>query len=120
MKRTAILLVIASFFLSLSVNASSEIRVFVNGNRVELEQSPVLVDNRVLVPARGVFEAMGFDVDWNENTQTIFISNRVDENTQHIFQAHPDEVIIEVGSGQLISFSRGFRTSVDLDVPAQI
>ena len=108
MKKTTILLVIASFFLSLSVNASSEIRVFVNGNRVELEQSPVIIDNRVLVPARGVFEAMDFYVDWNENTQTVLISNRI------------DEVIIDVRNGQVISIRNGIMAPLDVDVPAQI
>lgn len=39
--------------------------VFVNGEHVEFpDRRPVIVDNRTLVPLRGVFEAMGATVDW--------------------------------------------------------
>ena len=33
------------------------------------DQQPVIVDGRTLVPVRGVFEFMGFDVDWNPTSR---------------------------------------------------
>ena len=34
------------------------------------DQQPVIVDGRTLVPVRGVFEGLGFEVDWDDATQT--------------------------------------------------
>jgi len=48
------------------------IRVIVNGTRVAFpDQQPITVHNRVLVPLRGVLEAMGATVDWNPANQTV-------------------------------------------------
>jgi len=42
------------------------ITVTVNGQLVNFEgQAPIMVENRVLVPVRGVFELMGFTVSWD-------------------------------------------------------
>ena len=45
--------------------------VEVDGVEVDfIDQGPVMVDNRVLVPVRGAFDAMGFDEpDWNRSTR---------------------------------------------------
>lgn len=45
--------------------------VEVDGVEVEfVDQGPVMVDNRVLVPVRGAFDAMGFDEpEWNRSTR---------------------------------------------------
>ena len=39
------------------------------------DQAPTIVDGRTLVPVRGVFEALGFEVDWDPNTNTAIITN---------------------------------------------
>ena len=42
-----------------------------DGQQIEFEdQQPIIVDGRTLVPVRGVFEAMGFEVEW-ENGYTV-------------------------------------------------
>lgn len=49
--------------------------MYVNGEPIKLDQAPV-VDNkswRTLIPIRGPFEALGFDVKWYEDTQRILI-----------------------------------------------
>lgn len=63
---------------SASVSASagpmvgSRIHVIVNGQRVRFpDQQPVMIRNRVLVPLRGVFEALGARVDWNPSDETV-------------------------------------------------
>ena len=46
----------------------SNVTVRINGNAVNFpDQQPVIVDDRVLVPLRGVFEALGFNVNWDPN-----------------------------------------------------
>ncbi|HET6382457.1 MAG TPA: stalk domain-containing protein [Armatimonadota bacterium] len=58
------------------------IRVVVNGMRVRFpDQQPITVNNRVLVPLRGVLEAMGARVQWNPANQTVIArraGNRVE------------------------------------------
>ena len=52
---------------------TNNIIVTINGTAVDFaDQQPALVDGRTLVPVRGVFEQLGFEVDWdNENRQAI-------------------------------------------------
>jgi uncharacterized protein YkwD len=38
-------------------------------------QQPVIVDGRTLVPVRGVFEAMGFEVRWDGERQAVSMDN---------------------------------------------
>jgi len=46
------------------------INIIVNGQLIHFpDQQPIIVDGRVLVPVRGVFEHMGFDVHWHPDTR---------------------------------------------------
>jgi hypothetical protein len=40
--------------------------VVVNGERLEFDQNPVMVNDRILVPVRGIFEALGAEVDFEQ------------------------------------------------------
>lgn len=59
------------FAFQMSAGASDEIKVILNGTKLSFEQNPVTVDNRTLVPLRGIFEAMGADVSWDNDTQSV-------------------------------------------------
>ncbi|MCA1594809.1 MAG: hypothetical protein LC772_00055, partial [Chloroflexi bacterium] len=51
---------------------SSRIHVRIDGQPLRFaDQRPMEVDNRVLVPLRGVFEGLGANVDWNPANQTV-------------------------------------------------
>lgn len=47
------------------------IAVLCNGSFVQFDQPPVLENDRVLVPMRAIFEALGAEVSWDESTQTV-------------------------------------------------
>ena len=47
------------------------ISVVLNGNPVVFDVPPQIIDNRTMVPLRAIFEAMGANVDWNGDTQTV-------------------------------------------------
>jgi len=93
----------------------NNIRVIVSGQEVVFtDQQPVIIDGRTLVPVRDVFEAMSFDVDWDEATSTallkrdsISITIQIGEPTFSVAMFSP---YMPVGHG-LIHL---------LDVPAQI
>ncbi len=51
---------------------NGEISVLVNDEYISFDQPPVMINDRVMVPVRAIFEAMGFDVQWDEKTQCVF------------------------------------------------
>jgi len=59
--------------MTIVLTIGSEI-AYVNGQPIELDVSPRIVDNRTLVPLRFVAENFGFDVEWNDVTKTISIN----------------------------------------------
>ena len=55
--------------------------VFVNGTEIFFDDQPAqIVDDFTLVPARGVFEAMGATVDWDAEKQQVEVES-ADHNT---------------------------------------
>ena len=74
-KFLALLVLVVGFAVATQAQttyATDGISVTINGERVAFDnQQPVLVDGRTLVPVRGVFEALGFEVDWISATQTV-------------------------------------------------
>lgn len=86
-----------------AVNAEgNDIQVILNGNKLTFDQNPIMQDDRVLVPMRAIFEAMGATVTWEEDTQSIFVS----KDTVNF--------IMQVGNNKVFQFD---NTEVTLDVP---
>ena len=46
--------------------ANSEISVYLNGEKINFDTSPMLVDGRTLVPFRGILEELGAEVRYEE------------------------------------------------------
>ena len=65
------------------------IGVSVNDNLIEAQG--VIVESRTLVPVRGVFEELGYSVDWDAETKTVIITtdgaevveDTTEETTEH-------------------------------------
>ncbi|MCL2576474.1 MAG: stalk domain-containing protein [Defluviitaleaceae bacterium] len=56
--------------------AGDEIAVTIDGVLANFtDQAPVIVDGRTFVPVRGVFEQLGFSVDWNNDTRQATLAN---------------------------------------------
>lgn len=58
----------ASLWSELNANT---IPVFVDGVQIDFDQQPIIQDDRTLVPLRGVFEALGATVYWNNDTRSV-------------------------------------------------
>ncbi len=87
------------------VTPSKEITVVINGQLLNFpQQGPVLVNDRVLVPVREIFEALNATVDWIDETQTVY-STRGNMT-----------VALDIGSDKM--YINGLE--VTLDVPAQL
>ena len=64
-------LLITSIMLSSVVFAKGDIKVAIDGKQVEFDVKPQLINSRTMVPLRAIFEALGAEVDWENDTQTI-------------------------------------------------
>ncbi len=85
--------------------ANSGIIVEVDKKQVTFsDQQPIIKDSRTLIPIRGVFEQLGYNIDWNVTTKTATLSNNI--NTVVITQ---DE-----------STFKANNATFNLEVPAQI
>lgn len=57
---------------------TDEVKVVLNGTRLEFDQSPVIENGRTLVPMRAIFEALGAQVTWDGDKNLVTAKN---ENT---------------------------------------
>lgn len=85
--------------------ADAAVSVQLDGETVSFSgQQPVIIDNRTLIPLRGVFEKMGYTISWEPNTKTATLTA---EGTTVSVSANSDTFIV---NGEV----------KPLDVPAQI
>ena len=57
--------------ICMSVNAYETASVTLNGQYIQFDQEPIIENGRTLVPMRKIFEAMGCDVFWYEESEMI-------------------------------------------------
>lgn len=73
MKRILSILLMVSLFATffvLPVNADGDISILLNGKPLDCGQPPIMQGDRVLLPMRVIFEALGADVYWLEDAET--------------------------------------------------
>ncbi len=90
------------------IGASEEILVRVDGEYVDFDQPPAIVNDRTLVPVRAIFEAMGIEVNWDPATRTVS-ANRA--NTA---------ISMVIDSNIINKTINGTASTVEIDVPAMI
>lgn len=66
-----ILGILTAAMLTVPVFAHPPISVFVDDAPLSFDQPPIIQDDRTLVPMRGIFQAMGAEVSWDEPAQTV-------------------------------------------------
>ena len=69
MKRVLSMILVVALTLSLCLPVvyaeDNSIKVLLNGEYVNFDVEPQLVNGRTMVPFRAIFEAMGATVEWN-------------------------------------------------------
>lgn len=53
------------------VAAAPPISVTVDGRQLQFDVPPTIIEGRTLVPLRGIFEALGAEISWDNNTRTV-------------------------------------------------
>lgn len=90
--------------LAVSAFASTPIAVTVDGNIINTDTQPQIVDGRTLVPMRAIFEALGADIEWNASDK-IVTATKADTTIKMTIGAN--------------SFEKNGKTIV-LDTPAMV
>lgn len=105
MKRKIVFACMISALL-LSQTAMAAPNVEVNGTQIDTDA--VIIDDKTYVPLRGVFEAAGAEVSWNEEKQTagINISNSLsdDELIPSVIESVSPSVVGIIGRGKTESY----------------
>lgn len=95
---------------------SDDISIVVDDRVITIaDQKPVIVDDRVLVPARSVFEALGATVTWNANDRTVVVQSQ--DNRTVLTLTIDNKEVRKVYYESILSPE---ITTVSLDVPASI
>ena len=67
-----LLLVLSSFIFS-GYKIQKPIKIYINGQLVESDQPPLIIDNRTFVPIRVIAEDLGATVDYNNKDRIVTI-----------------------------------------------
>ena len=68
-----LLLLILSSFIFSGYKIQKPIKIYINGQLVESEQPPLIIDNRTFVPIRVIAENLGATVDYNNKDRIVTI-----------------------------------------------
>lgn len=90
------------------IGPSDEILVRVDGEYVNFDQPPAIVNDRTLVPVRAIFESMGISVDWNASSRTVTATRG------------NISISLAIDSNVINKTIDGVATAVEIDVPAMI
>lgn len=95
-KITAAVMTAAICFTYTAALAESDVRVYVNGERVE--GNVILEDGTTYLPVRAVSEAMGANVEWDEDTRSVFVTFTEDDAIAKIVEEVSPSVVAIVGN----------------------
>lgn len=87
-----------------NVCAAKKIQVTINDRAISFDKNPIIINDRTMIPLRGLFENLGYTIDWFAEEKTAVISN-----TDISIKISPDSYTYTVND-----------KIVTCDVPAQL
>lgn len=103
-KKSIVLLIMTALLLGLVGTAAAAPTITVDGQQLSFDVPPIIENNRVLVPLRAIFEALGATVSWDQATQTVTATKAGTE--------------IKLTIDQATAYKNGYP--VELDAPPKI
>ncbi|MGE7129662.1 stalk domain-containing protein, partial [Lysinibacillus xylanilyticus] len=100
----AAILIVPLVLQPVTAQAARAITIYVDGVQLKTDQPPVMVQGRVMLPLRAIFEALDASVDWDRKKQTVTATKG------------GTTVVLKIKS-KLATIN---NKTVTLDVPAQI
>lgn len=113
--------------ITTSSRAEEVIPIIVNDMEIDCDQTPVIIEDRVLVPLRAIFESLGAEVYWNNDTRnvtatrgdtTIFLtigSSILYKNEEAVYMDVPGQIIGDRTMVPLRAVSESLGSSVYWD-----
>lgn len=96
MKKRILCLLIALFVFTTTAYASSTVRVYVNGMRIESDV--VVKDSTTYIPLRAVSEALGANVEWVGESNSAFITFTEEEAISKVVSDVSPSVVTIIGN----------------------
>ena len=84
--------------------ATNAVDLYVDLTKIETDTPPTIVDGRTLVPLRAIFEALGAEIEWDNDTRTATGTR--------------GDTVVSVQIDNKVAYVNG--EAKELDVPAQI
>lgn len=101
--------------------AEEPIKLWINGSYVKSDVAPFIENGRTLVPLRVISETLGFEVDWNQEKQTVLVyklkNGLMDENSKTLAFIVGDTKVGILNAKEAIEKGSLFAT---LDTPPKI
>ena len=108
MKKILCVVVAVMLVFAIAPAAFANISVTLDGSAISFDVPPQIVDNRTMVPLRAIFEALGAEIEWDGDTQTVVATRG---NTL---------VMMQVGNPFIIVGDCCDAETIELDVPPLI
>ena len=98
MKKTKpiLLFILVIFLICASVFSADDVRVYVNGNRID--QPVIISENRSYIPLRAVSEALGAEVEWDDASRSAYITFKDDDVIADVVKDVSPGVVTIVGN----------------------
>lgn len=80
--------------------AQDPIMIVLDGTELEFDVPPTMINNRIMVPMRVIFEALGAEIKWDEKTKTV--------------TATKDDLIVKTTIGQTKIYVNGVAKEMDV------
>lgn len=102
-----ICLTVSFLFPTIPASSQEAIRLVVNGRLIQPEVPPIIINDRTMVPLRFVAEALGAQVDWQAESQTVSVTASLPQAggadvVSVVRRIMPSVVgVLKVGSGDL-------------------
>lgn len=95
MKKIISGIIAVSALCSTSAVLADSPKVYLNGTEMTFESAPYISEERTMVPFRAVFEAVGADVIWDEETQTVIaVKQDGDQSTSVTLQVGKTDAFV--------------------------
>lgn len=73
-----VIIFIISIFMCMSVYAKSDITLYINGEQIDSDVKPMIIDGSTMVPVRVLFDKLSANVLWNDSLRQVTVTSGQD------------------------------------------
>ncbi|MCH5212650.1 MAG: copper amine oxidase N-terminal domain-containing protein [Oscillospiraceae bacterium] len=74
--------------------ADDDIKVFIDGEQIQFEVQPQIINDYTMVPMRAIFEKLGYTVEWFGEIQMIDAVNRITDKEMMLWIGEPAMTLV--------------------------